>query len=137
MPAQARFRALSILELHNPCGLNRIFAYTKHPRRDLGDHMVFVFQEWRRVATFTGASESTQSFRRYGSSEHEIEADGTEGHSSPVDRDGDGNLRAGTSTVQIDREITIFVVREAGVGMNVLEVESVEASPRFPYLILK
>jgi hypothetical protein len=49
MSAEARFRSLRILELHNSRRLNRILSNAEHPGSNLSDHVVLVGKQRRWI----------------------------------------------------------------------------------------
>src|SRR5436853_731019 len=87
--AQSRLCSLCILELDNRCVLYRLFSDAEHACGDLSNHVVPVGHDLIWVTTFTCRSKSLKFPCSSGPSNHEVEADRTEGHSPAIDRQRD------------------------------------------------
>src|SRR5206468_4868360 len=135
MPAETRFRALSILELDNRRVLYRLLPNPKHTRRNLRDYMITIRNNSIRITTLTSTRVSPDLHRRPRPRKHEIQTDRPKRHTPTINRQRNLNFPTFPSLVQRDRKVNTILIdfRKA----VVLPSENVKAPTRIPSLVLQ
>src|SRR6266704_1118383 len=100
MPAETRFRSLSVLELDNRRVLYRLLPNPEHPRRHLRNHMITIRNNSIRITTLTSTRVSPDRLRRPRPRKHKIQTDRSKRHSPTINRQWDRDFSTFLSLVQ-------------------------------------
>src|SRR5205807_7769498 len=110
MPAETRFRALSVLELDNRRVLYRLLPDPEHPRRHLRDHMITIRNNSVRISTLTSRRVYSDLLRRPRPRQHEVERDRSKRHTPTINRQRNLDSPTFHSLVQRDRKVNILLI---------------------------
>src|SRR3989442_9705741 len=135
MSTQARFCALSVLELDNRRVLYRLLPNPEHTRRHLRNHMFTIRNNSIRITTLTSRRIRPDLLRRPRPRKHKVERDRTKRHTTTINRQRNLDFPTLPSLVQQDRKIdTIWINFRKTI---VLPSQNIKTPTRIPNPILQ